>query len=56
MIFEQIATSGCQSYLVGCEQRGAAVVIDPELGQIDHTLALAARPTGIAHQRRIARS
>lgn len=43
MIFEQIATGGCQSYLVGCEQSGAAVVIDPELGQIDHTLALAAR-------------
>ena len=42
MIFEQIATGGCQSYLVGCEQSGAAVVIDPELGQIDHTLALAA--------------
>ena len=43
MIFEQIASGGCRSYLVGCEQSGAAVVIDAELSQIDHTLALAAR-------------
>ena len=43
MIFEQIAAGGCQSYLVGCEQSGAAAVIDPELSRIDHTLALAAR-------------
>ena len=43
MIFEQIASGGCRSYLVGCKQSGAAVVIDAELSQIDHTLALAAR-------------
>ena len=43
MIFEQIASGGCQSYLVGCEQSGTAAVIDAELSQIDHTLALAAR-------------
>jgi len=36
MIFEQIATGGCQSYLVGCEATCAAVLIDPELSQIDH--------------------
>jgi glyoxylase-like metal-dependent hydrolase (beta-lactamase superfamily II)/rhodanese-related sulfurtransferase len=36
MIFEQVATGGCQSYLVGCEATYAAVLIDPELSQIDH--------------------
>jgi glyoxylase-like metal-dependent hydrolase (beta-lactamase superfamily II) len=36
MIFEQIATGGCQSYLVGCEATRAAVLIDPELSRIDH--------------------
>ncbi|MGR4870578.1 MBL fold metallo-hydrolase [Variovorax sp. LARHSF232] len=43
MIFEQIATGGCQSYLVGCSATCAAALIDPELSQIDHYLALAAR-------------
>jgi glyoxylase-like metal-dependent hydrolase (beta-lactamase superfamily II)/rhodanese-related sulfurtransferase len=43
MIFEQIATGGCQSYLVGCAETCAAAVIDPELSQIDRYLALAAR-------------
>ncbi len=43
MIFEQIGNGGCRSYLVGCEHSGAAVVIDAELSQIDHTLVLAAR-------------
>ena len=35
MIFEQIATGGCQSYLLGCPDTKAAVVIDPELSRID---------------------
>lgn len=43
MIFEQIATGGCQSYLVGCDQSCVAALIDPELSQIDHYLALTAR-------------
>lgn len=43
MIFEQIATGGCQSYILGCEETHVAVVIDPCLAQIDHYLALAAR-------------
>jgi glyoxylase-like metal-dependent hydrolase (beta-lactamase superfamily II)/rhodanese-related sulfurtransferase len=43
MIFEQIATGGCQSYLVGCTDSCAAVLIDPELSQIDRYQALAAR-------------
>jgi glyoxylase-like metal-dependent hydrolase (beta-lactamase superfamily II)/rhodanese-related sulfurtransferase len=43
MLFEQVATGGCQSYLVGCDQSCAAALIDPELSQIDHYIALAAR-------------
>ena len=43
MIFEQIATGGCQSYLVGCADTCAAALIDPEISQIDRYLALAAR-------------
>jgi glyoxylase-like metal-dependent hydrolase (beta-lactamase superfamily II)/rhodanese-related sulfurtransferase len=43
MIFEQIATGGCRSYLVGCEESCAAALIDPELSQIDRYLALAAQ-------------
>jgi len=43
MIFEQIATGGCQSYLVGCADSCAAALIDPEISQIDRYLALAAR-------------
>jgi glyoxylase-like metal-dependent hydrolase (beta-lactamase superfamily II)/rhodanese-related sulfurtransferase len=43
MIFEQIATGGCQSYLVGCSETCAAALIDPELRQVDHYIALAAR-------------
>ena len=36
MIFEQVATGACQSYLLGCEATWAAVLIDPEFSQIDH--------------------
>ncbi len=43
MIFEQIATGGCQSYLVGCADTCAAVVVDPEVSQIDRYLAHTAR-------------
>jgi glyoxylase-like metal-dependent hydrolase (beta-lactamase superfamily II) len=43
MIFEQIPTGGCQSYLVGCPDACTAVVIDPEIRQIDRYLASAAR-------------
>src|SRR5688572_18474717 len=43
MVFEQIATGGCQSYLFGCGETCAAAVIDPETSQIDRYLALAAR-------------
>ncbi len=43
MIFEQITTGGCQSYLVGCAETCTAALIDPEISQIDRYLALAAR-------------
>jgi glyoxylase-like metal-dependent hydrolase (beta-lactamase superfamily II)/rhodanese-related sulfurtransferase len=41
MIFEQIATGGCRSYLIGCGETCTAALIDPELSQIDRYLALA---------------
>src|SRR5437868_650756 len=43
MIFEQIATGGCQSYLMGCGETHAGILIDPNLKQMDHYLGLAAR-------------
>jgi glyoxylase-like metal-dependent hydrolase (beta-lactamase superfamily II)/rhodanese-related sulfurtransferase len=43
MIFEQIATGGCQSYLIGCGDTCAAALIDPEVSQVDRYLALASR-------------
>lgn len=43
MVFEQIATGGCQSYLVGCPESRSAVLIDPEVRQIDRYLGLAAK-------------
>ncbi|HEY2254043.1 MAG TPA: rhodanese-like domain-containing protein [Variovorax sp.] len=43
MIFEQIATGGCQSYLLGCPDTCAGALIDPEVSQVDRYLALASR-------------
>jgi glyoxylase-like metal-dependent hydrolase (beta-lactamase superfamily II)/rhodanese-related sulfurtransferase len=43
MLFEQIASGGCQSYVLGCADTCAAAVIDPESSQVDRYLALAAR-------------
>jgi len=43
MIFEAVATGGCRSYLIGCEQSCAGALIDPELSQIDRYIALASR-------------
>ncbi len=43
MIFEQIGTGGCQSYLVGCADTCAGALIDPEVSQIDRYMALAQR-------------
>ena len=43
MIFEQITTGGCQSYLIGCGDSHSAILIDPHLNQIDTYLGFAAR-------------
>lgn len=43
MIFEQIDTGGCQSYLIGCQATCCAALIDPEISQLDRYLARAAR-------------
>lgn len=43
MLFEQIATGGCQSYLVGCAKTCIAALIDPENSQIDRYQALASQ-------------
>jgi glyoxylase-like metal-dependent hydrolase (beta-lactamase superfamily II)/rhodanese-related sulfurtransferase len=43
MLFEQIATGGCQSYLIGCADTCSAALIDPEISQMDRYRALASR-------------
>jgi glyoxylase-like metal-dependent hydrolase (beta-lactamase superfamily II)/rhodanese-related sulfurtransferase len=43
MKFEAVASGGCRSYIIGCEETCAAALIDPELSQIDRYLALAAK-------------
>src|SRR3954471_17491527 len=43
MIFEQISSGGCRSYLVGCADSCVAVLIDPESKQLDRYRMLAAR-------------
>jgi glyoxylase-like metal-dependent hydrolase (beta-lactamase superfamily II)/rhodanese-related sulfurtransferase len=43
MIFETVATGGCRSYVLGCEESCAAALIDPELSQMDRYVSLAAR-------------
>ncbi len=41
MLFEQIRAGGCLSYVVGCEQTRAGMIVDPHLDQIDRYLARA---------------
>lgn len=43
MLFETVSAGGCRSYLIGCEKTCSAVLIDPELSQIDRYIALAAK-------------
>jgi glyoxylase-like metal-dependent hydrolase (beta-lactamase superfamily II)/rhodanese-related sulfurtransferase len=43
VIFERLSAGGCQSYLIGCADSCAAVLIDPEITLIDRYHALAAR-------------
>ena len=42
-MFEQIATGGCQSYLLGCPDTFSAVLIDPAQQQVDHYVGLVRR-------------
>ena len=42
MVFEEIRSGGCRSYLIGCEQSSIAAVIDPALEHCDRYPALAA--------------
>jgi glyoxylase-like metal-dependent hydrolase (beta-lactamase superfamily II) len=41
MLFEQIRSGGCLSYLIGCDDSCAAMVVDPHLDQLDRYVALA---------------
>ena len=41
MLFEQIRSGGCLSYLIGCDDSCAAMLVDPHLDQCDRYLALA---------------
>jgi glyoxylase-like metal-dependent hydrolase (beta-lactamase superfamily II)/rhodanese-related sulfurtransferase len=44
MIFHQIATDrGCQSYVLGCPETCMAIVIDPDIHEIERYLGLAAQ-------------
>jgi glyoxylase-like metal-dependent hydrolase (beta-lactamase superfamily II)/rhodanese-related sulfurtransferase len=41
MLFEQIRSGGCLSYLVGCDDSCAAMLVDPHLDQLDRYVAMA---------------
>lgn len=41
MLFEQIRSGGCLSYLIGCDDSCAAMLVDPHLEQLDRYIALA---------------
>jgi len=43
MLFEQLQSEGCQSYVIGCPETCAGIVVDPEISQADRYLALATR-------------
>ncbi|WP_332763732.1 MBL fold metallo-hydrolase [Phenylobacterium sp.] len=49
MVFETIQVGGCRSYLIGCADTCAAVLIDPEISQIDRYRGLAARDGLVIH-------
>ncbi len=42
VLFEQIRSGGCLSYLIGCDDSCAAMIIDPHLDQLDRYVALVA--------------
>ena len=41
MLFEQIRSGGCLSYLIGCDESCGAMIVDPHLDQLDRYIALA---------------
>lgn len=43
MIFEELRSGGCCSYLVGCQETRSGVLVDPERSEIDRILALVAQ-------------
>lgn len=43
MIFEQVRNGGCLSYIIGCPETHAAILIDPNREQSENYLALVAR-------------
>jgi glyoxylase-like metal-dependent hydrolase (beta-lactamase superfamily II) len=43
VIFEQVATGGCQSYLVGCADTCTAALIDAEASQVERYVGLASK-------------
>lgn len=50
MIFHQIRTEqGCQSYMIGCKETCAAIIIDPEISQLEHYQGLATQDGLILH-------
>jgi glyoxylase-like metal-dependent hydrolase (beta-lactamase superfamily II)/rhodanese-related sulfurtransferase len=49
MFFEEIRTGGCCSYVIACGETCAGLVIDPELSQIDRTLALVGKAGVLVH-------
>jgi glyoxylase-like metal-dependent hydrolase (beta-lactamase superfamily II)/rhodanese-related sulfurtransferase len=46
MLFEEVRSGGCCSYLVACDETCGAVLVDPEISQQDRLLALIAK-TGV---------
>ncbi len=50
MIFRQIRTKqGCQSYMIGCKETCAAIIIDPEISQMEHYQGLATQDGLVLH-------
>ncbi len=42
MLFEQVRSGGCLSYVIGCEDTCAGAIVDPALDQVDRYLGLTA--------------
>jgi glyoxylase-like metal-dependent hydrolase (beta-lactamase superfamily II) len=47
MVFEQVRTGGCLSYVIGCEETRAAVIVDPEARQLERYRSIAST-TGLS--------